>query len=56
MSNLLTIKDVTVSYDTKVVLERANLVVEENDFIGIIVQEAENSLLKAILVGSASIG
>jgi len=51
MSNLLTIRDLTVSYDTKVVLERANLVVEENDFIGIIGPNGggKTTLLKAIL-------
>jgi zinc transport system ATP-binding protein len=51
MKSLIEIKDLTVSYDSKVVLEGASLSVVENDFIGIIGPNGggKTTLLKAIL-------
>jgi len=51
MNKLIEIKNLTVSYDSKVVLNNANLSVVENDFIGIIGPNGggKTTLLKAIL-------
>lgn len=51
MSKLLEIKNITVSYSSKIVLENATFSVFENDFIGIIGPNGggKTTLLKAIL-------
>jgi zinc transport system ATP-binding protein len=51
MKNLIDIQDITVTFDSKVVLSEANLSVNENDFIGVIGPNGggKTTLLKAIL-------
>lgn len=51
MKKLIEIKDLTISYDSKIVLQDACLTVEENDFIGVIGPNGggKTTLLKAIL-------
>jgi zinc transport system ATP-binding protein len=51
MEKLIDIQDLTVSFDSKVVLSGANLVVNEKDFIGVIGPNGggKTTLLKAIL-------
>jgi zinc transport system ATP-binding protein len=51
MEKLIDIQNLTVSFDSKVVLSNANLTVVENDFIGIIGPNGggKTTLLKAIL-------
>lgn len=51
MHNLLEVRNITVAYDQKVVLENASLQVAPNDFVGIIGPNGggKTTLLKAIL-------
>jgi zinc transport system ATP-binding protein len=51
MRNLIDIQNLTVSFDSKVVLKEANLTINENDFIGVIGPNGggKTTLLKAIL-------
>ena len=51
MEKLIDIQDLTVSFDSKIVLSGANLTVNENDFIGVIGPNGggKTTLLKAIL-------
>jgi zinc transport system ATP-binding protein len=51
MKNLIDIQNLTVSFDSKVVLKGANLTISENDFIGVIGPNGggKTTLLKAIL-------
>jgi zinc transport system ATP-binding protein len=51
MKNLIDIQNLTVSFDSKVVLKGANLTINENDFIGVIGPNGggKTTLLKAIL-------
>jgi zinc transport system ATP-binding protein len=51
MNNLIEIKDLTVSFDSKIVLSEANLSINQNDFIGVIGPNGggKTTLLKAIL-------
>ena len=48
---LIDIKNLTVGYDSKVVLENANFSISENDFVGVIGPNGggKTTLLKAIL-------
>lgn len=51
MNKLVEIKNLTVAYDSKVVLENANFSIFENDFIGVIGPNGggKTTLLKAVL-------
>lgn len=51
MSNLIEIENLRVSYDKQVVLENANMVIQEHDFIGVIGPNGggKTTLLKSIL-------
>lgn len=51
MENLIQIKNLSVSYNKQVVLENANMAIQENDFIGVIGPNGggKTTLLKAIL-------
>ena len=51
MKSIVDLKDVWVYYDEKIILENINLIVKENDFLGIIGPNGggKTTLLKVIL-------